>query len=243
MSAAPEQQQELLKSDSRLSPFATQLSLMQAEQQQANQQAMADRQAKIEDAVLQRNAMLPVYAKEQEIRGQKNPSGTKVNVGFGTEAENKMMDSKSVIDEALSFAEDLKNVDPSYLDIRGAMNFTALDEHGFGQRAMNLVDLLGKSRSGASLNKQEEVLYGKLIKGDATADPADMRRLLTKLAQAEARRTKSKIDFSSKLRTGGAISELDNVINLPEANIQETPAVAKRIPGETIQDYLARTGK
>lgn len=245
MSAAPDVQETMLKSDKSLAPFATQLSLMQAEQQQANQQAMADRQAKIEDAVLQRNAMLPLYAKEQEIRGKANPSGTKVNIdnGLGTEALTSMGNSKAVIDEALSLSKEIGQTDPSYLDIRGALNFTALDDLGYGQRIKNLVDMLGKSRSGASLNKQEEKLYSNILAGDFTAKASDISRLLGKLAQAEARRTKSRVEFTQKLKSGGAIEELDNVINSPVYSNPEIPTIAKRIPGETIQDYLARTGK
>jgi hypothetical protein len=55
--------------------------------------------------------------------------------------------------------------------------------------------VLGKARSGASLNKTEEVVYNKMIAGDLSSDAKIMSSLLNKLANTESKMSLDKIDF------------------------------------------------
>lgn len=244
MSAAPEARQSLLQSDQYLKPHAATVAALELQAQQDRAKEIQKMRDEVAVATLKDEAGLPLWIQKQRLEGQLNPRGTKVNVdnGLGTEALTSMGNSKAVIDEALSLSKEIADADPSYYDIKGALNFTALDDLGYGQRITNLVDMLGKSRSGASLNKQEEKLYSNILRGDFTAGAKDISRLLEKLAQAEARRTKSRVEFTQKLKSGGALEELDSIINQAQQPQLQPKAIDLSIYSPEQKAYMKSKG-
>jgi hypothetical protein len=107
--------------------------------------------------------------------------------------------SSSIINEARNVATELDKADQSWAELKTSKLFSGMDDKGIALQMQNLADKLGRARSGAAMSEAEQSLYNKLIGGDITASPKQSAQLLRKLANAEARTSKSVIDFGITL--------------------------------------------
>lgn len=107
-------------------------------------------------------------------------------------SEEKLAASSAAVDEMRALASDVEN--KSWKELKLAQNISAADTSGIGLRIRNLTDVLGKARSGASLNATEEKAYKKMIAGDFSADGKVMASTLRKLADTESKMALKKIE-------------------------------------------------
>lgn len=108
----------------------------------------------------------------------------------------------SAISEARDLATTLTNSKTTWAGLRAAKNFSGLDQEGIGLRFKDLADVLGRARSGAALNANEEKLYRDLVGGDYTASPAQVTNLLNKLSDTLERMGTKEFDAIKKMNKG-----------------------------------------
>ena len=111
--------------------------------------------------------------------------------GLPAAMQDSIRKSKFVVDEARSIASDIEKSGNSWASYQAAKGLSAADTQGLGLRLTYLADSLARAKSGAALNKQEEETYGKMAKGDISAEPAQVAHLLRVLAESEAKQVLS----------------------------------------------------
>ena len=117
---------------------------------------------------------------------------------LGAEMAGKLMSSKAVIDEANVVASEIEKLS-SWGDYQTSKYFSGMDQKGVALTLANLADAFARARTGAAMNQSETDLYNKLVGGDLSADPKQSAMLLRKLAKAETRMSRSKVEAFQKL--------------------------------------------
>lgn len=165
--------------------------------------------------------ILAAKAKEAGMIEAAKAANTPVKpVEIPAAAAEKLAASGAAVNEMRSLANDIKG--KTWAELKLAQNFSAADTSGIGLRVRNLTDVLGKARSGASLNATEEKAYNKMIAGDFTADPKIMASTLQKLADVETKMSLDKIDFY-----GGGENYKSKFTAAPTAGVSKEAAIAE----------------
>lgn len=185
--------------------------LMGREERQAQQSALADVLADVQ----KRELMLPIFEREQAIKGKINPEGTsvKVDTGFGAASADKLYEQKAVIDEALAIADEVKRSGLNYAQLQAGSMFSGLDPDQINARISNLADKVLRTRTGASAPEPERQGLKKIIAGDFSAGPETISALLNQYALGEASAIKSKLKAAESLKGGLLEAELDDLLS------------------------------
>lgn len=218
MTADPEERLLIVKDNPRLSKLAIALG---AEERQAMKEERA--------AQIKRIIDLQDYGLKEDIKNQgilerekvlaplrgKYSKGTSVNVtipgqdpfdAFTKETLAKVGESDALISEISRLSDEIKQLPKdttgSFLKWQGSKLFAGLDEGNRRAKLSNLVDRLGKLRSGAALNADEEERYQRLMAGDMTIPLTQVAPLLDKIVGSESRRLLDLMEFSDATKGG-----------------------------------------
>jgi len=135
---------------------------------------------------------------------------------LGQALQDTLSNSKSIIDEARLVASEIEKI-PSWGQYQASKYFSGMDQNGVASSVKNLIDRLGKLRSGAQLNDSEQKTYNSILGGDFSVDPKLAAALIRKFAAAENRmsrtRVKSALELADPKKALGVFPE-----ELPEEN-------------------------
>lgn len=120
---------------------------------------------------------------------------------MGVEATDKFVKANALTNEMLTMADKLDSGKQGWLGFQMMQQFSALDKEGIAVQLDNLVDYITRSRTGAALNKEEQVIYRRMLAGDKTASPKVAAVILRKLAAGNARLLGGELDTRSALST------------------------------------------
>lgn len=250
----PAEREQLASQDQRLRGLAVALSAdamtRRAELAQKRQELELGRESKrleIPIDVAKEEALMPSYAKKQEIKGQKDPSASNVNIGMPGQmpaaVAGEIYEGKALVDMAGKLATDLESYKggsvKDYIKLQGAKAFPGLDENQIGQRLANLADKVMRSRTGAAAPPAEAAALKKIIAGDFTASPAIVQKLLRSFAAEEAQSVLSKARLGKQLASGD-MSQMETDLEraISAAAIPQAPQAAGIVKGPDGNNYV-----
>ncbi len=117
---------------------------------------------------------------------------------LGQALQDSLSNSKSIIDEARLVASEIEKI-PSWGQYQASKYFSGMDKDGVASSVKNLIDRLGKLRSGAQLNDSEQKTYDSILGGDFSVDPKLAAALIRKFATAENRMSRTRVEAALKL--------------------------------------------
>lgn len=250
----PTEQAQMVQEHPRLAGLVAALSAEQnrraAELAQKRQELDLSRESKrleIPIDVERENAMMPSYARKQEIKGQKDPSAANVNIGMPGQmpaaVAGEVYEGKALVDMAGKLATDLNaykgGTVKDYIKLQGAKVFPGLDENQIGQRLANLADKVMRSRTGAAAPPAEAAALKKIIAGDFTASPATVQKLLRSFAAEEAQSVLSKAALGKQLAQGDT-SQLEADLNraIAAASVPQAPPAQNVVTAPDGQTFV-----
>ncbi len=90
--------------------------------------------------------------------------------------------SKAVIDEARVIAKNIDGLKTSWTELQAGKRVSGFDKEELNASILNVVDVLGKNRSGASLNSTEEKTYNEILN---LMDEISSKRLKSRLSTSK----------------------------------------------------------
>lgn len=105
----------------------------------------------------------------------------------------KLAGTYEFVQENLRLASEIERF-PDWMTYKATMAASGLDPNALFARILNNKDKLARARTGAVINKDEEVVFQRMLLGDFSAGPQAVANILRKISEAEARGAENKID-------------------------------------------------
>lgn len=139
---------------------------------------------------------------KERIKGQFNPSGTKIDMGISAPLATEIGKSMDLVDRGEQVISKIEKEKPTWVELQGSSLFATLDKTGARRDIDDLTERLVNSVTGAAAPEAQMKRLKAIVAGDATMTGKEVVRTLKYFIDAEKRMINTQMRVANEIKAG-----------------------------------------